>query len=457
MAISFKDKIAYVNKFADKSDEKLQKVIKLSVNIESPKLNLTDAQKDKIKSSLQTAFERIKKIEDEKGASKGAGKKLKNPNLLQLAKQIKQKQGITFEEARTKAKKAFAAKKSGQKNAIQDVLQDFKKKVGKIEYSRATTYVSKGVTRSTDIKRDMERPALKAGKRKVTTQGSTTNAYGTFKNKVGKVYYESRANRMDVNQPSKKRYPKLAKGAKIYSSDNAYKVQVMVDDKIVDEKIVRARNQREANMLAEEMDNIFTKKYGDHRVKVIEAMGDGGEFGGGGALKGSNPSTGEKFGVVVGSLEKEDGKTTLVIRSAYSSRIKSYELRFDEKGFLSAIGDFGSSTDGSYPDMNKGRLSVSNVDADNKKESIEAISKITSPSFAKKVYDYVQEEKMAEGGLTQHGLKTGDTIMDDMFWEDSIVVKNEKSGTRAKVNLNTGERKEAKMAYGGKMKYNRKK
>jgi hypothetical protein len=220
MAISFKDKIAYVNKFADKSDEKLQKVIKLSVNIESPKLNLTDAQKDKIKSSLQTAFERIKKIEDEKGVSKGEGKKLKTPNLLQLAKQIKQKQGITFEQARTKAKQAFAAKKSGQANAIQDVLQDFKKKVGKIEYSRATTYVSKGVTRSTDIKRDMERPALKAGKRKVTTQGSTTNAYGTFKNKVGKVYYESRANRMDVNQPSKKRYPKLAKGAKL--NDDLY-------------------------------------------------------------------------------------------------------------------------------------------------------------------------------------------------------------------------------------------
>jgi hypothetical protein len=282
MAISFKDKIAYVNKFADKSDEKLQKVIKLSVNIESPKLNLTDAQKDKIKSSLETAFERIKKIEDEKGTTKVEGKKLKSPNLLQLTKQISQKQGITFEEARKKAKQAFAAKKSGQADAIQAVLKDFKKKVGKIEYSRATTYVSKGVTRSTDIKRDMERPALRAGKRKVTTQGSTTNAYGTFKNKVGKVYYESRANRMDINQPSKKRYPKLAKGAKIYSSDNAYKVQVMVDDKIVDEKIIRARNQREANMLAEEMDSIFTKKYGDHRVKVIEAMGDGGEFDDGG-------------------------------------------------------------------------------------------------------------------------------------------------------------------------------
>lgn len=210
MAISFKDKIAYVNKFADKADEKLQKVIKLSVNIDSPKLNLTDAQKDKIKSSLQTAFDRIKKIEDEKT---GAGKKPRQPNLMALTKQIQTKQGITFEQARTKAKQAFAAKKSGQTNAIQAVLQDFKSKVGKLAYSRAT--------KGTDIKRDMERPALKEGKRKVTTQGYTTNKYGTFKNKVGSVYYENRANRIDINQPSKKRYPKLAKGGKMgYSRYN---------------------------------------------------------------------------------------------------------------------------------------------------------------------------------------------------------------------------------------------
>jgi hypothetical protein len=48
--------------------------------------------------------------------------------------------------------------------------------------------------------------------------------------------------------------------------------------------------------------------------------------------------------------------------------------------------------------MKGGHMSGHNVYADNKKESIDAIAKITSPSFAKKVYDYVQEEKMAKGG-----------------------------------------------------------
>ena len=122
------------------------------------------------------------------------------------------------------------------------------------------------------------------------------------------------------------------------------------------------------------------------------------KFAEGGAIKGSNPSTGEKFGVVIGSLKKEDELTTLTIRSGYSSRIQSYQLVFDEKGFLREIGDFGFSIDGTYPDMKRGHMSVKNVYADNKKESIDAIAKITSPSFAKKVYDYVQDEKMAKGG-----------------------------------------------------------
>jgi hypothetical protein len=133
----------------------------------------------------------------------------------------------------------------------------------------------------------------------------------------------------------------------------------------------------------------------------------GGMMADGGAIKGSNPSTGEKFGVVIGSFEKnDDGLTTLTIRSSYSARIKSYELTFDERGFLRSIGDFGHTIDGTYPDMKGGHLSVKNVNADNKKESIDALAKITSPSFAKKVYEYVHEEKMAKGGKT-----------DDNKWE----------------------------------------
>jgi hypothetical protein len=56
---------------------------------------------------------------------------------------------------------------------------------------------------------------------------------------------------------------------------------------------------------------------------------------------------------------------------------------------------------------------------------------------------------MAKGGLTEHGLKVGDTIVDNMFWDKSVKVLNSKTGY-AVVHLETGERKEMK-AMGGEM------
>jgi hypothetical protein len=181
--------------------------------------------------------------------------------------------------------------------------------------------------------------------------------------------------------------------------------------------VTNADKEKYMNMSYEELPKMVKLMISDH----IEE----GEYEKGGAIKGSNPSTGERFGVVLGSLQKEDGITFLTIRSMYSSRINSYELRFDEKGFLYSIGDFGYSTDGTFPDMN-GRASVRNINADNKKESIDALAKITSPSFAKKVYDYVQEEKMAKGGETKN--KWEYTDVDEI---DYVIVKD-KSGKELK-------------------------
>jgi hypothetical protein len=50
---------------------------------------------------------------------------------------------------------------------------------------------------------------------------------------------------------------------------------------------------------------------------------------------------------------------------------------------------------------------------------------------------------MAKGGAIQHGLKVGDKIVADQFWENSIVVENGKTNKRAVVYLETGKRKEA--------------
>ncbi len=54
-----------------------------------------------------------------------------------------------------------------------------------------------------------------------------------------------------------------------------------------------------------------------------------------------------------------------------------------------------------------------------------------------------EEQEYARGGATEHGLKRGDTIVDDMFWENKIVVRD-KDGKMALINLETGLRKEQK-------------
>ena len=234
--------------------------------------------------------------------------------------------------------------------------------------------------------------------------------------KGGKIGFEALSNKVAKNYEGKSVKPEYRKlYGKTYSKEEAKEVGDKVASKVYrlqlakmemggevgDNALVLSANKM--GYIVEVGDDIYTLRFPDgtqsiFRPSELQIMNDDEYFADGGAIKGSNPSTGEKFGVVVGSLQKEDGLTTLTIRSSYSTRINSYELRFDEKGFLSAIGDFGYSMDGTYPDMNQGSLSVRNVNADNKKETIDAIANITSPSFAKKVYDYVQGEKMAKGG-----------------------------------------------------------
>ena len=63
----------------------------------------------------------------------------------------------------------------------------------------------------------------------------------------------------------------------------------------------------------------------------------------------------------------------------------------------------------------------------------------------------VEGKMMAKGGAVSHGLKMGDKIVADQFWENSVVVDNPKTG-RAVVYLETGKRVESgKMAYGGEL------
>jgi hypothetical protein len=209
--ISNKEKLAYVFKYASKSDEKLQKIIRLAATMDSAKSKLNEEQKQKVKQALSQAYDKIKSINDKAAPTK------------------------------TKSSKSTAKKQSTKSSDIKSALSELKQKVGKIEYKRAIT--------GTNIARDLNVPALPSGKRIVRKKGYTTNQYGRHSNKVGSTYYESRANRMDVNQPSKSRNPKLARGGKVEEEFEIGDIVANKETKTIG--IVR---------------DVFEKQYGDLRT-----------------------------------------------------------------------------------------------------------------------------------------------------------------------------------------------
>jgi hypothetical protein len=117
-----------------------------------------------------------------------------------------QAKGVSVKKTPTKTKTTRKTRTT-EKGGLKAILAELKKKLGAEKFKEATT--------GTDIQKDIQIPALKKGKRIVRKKGKTTNQYGTFKNKVGTAYWESRANRFDANQPSQTRKYKLAKGGEV--------------------------------------------------------------------------------------------------------------------------------------------------------------------------------------------------------------------------------------------------
>jgi hypothetical protein len=278
-----------------------------------------------------------------------------------------------------------------------------------------------------------------------------------------------------VKQPPK-RYPKLEKGGYMAKGGETAKFQV---DDVVYHKghntigIVRIEESRgelktdaDGNVNVDELEYYNPLKHESHKnakiapstLKEIEKRRLWNPFSertsklaDGGRVKGRNNETGETYGVVIGSVKKsdeniEDG-TEMNVRKSYSSRISEVKLVFDNNGNLYEITDYGYALEGNYPDTSRG--SGRNYNAD-KKETLEILSKKYNPAFAKKLIELAKNPKMAEGGMTEHGLRIGDKITTDMFWDNQIVVENTKTNKRAQIDLETGKRKD-EMEKGGYM------
>jgi len=154
MAISFVEKLAYINKYAKKDDE-LIKIVKYGRSIDKIQ---DDEKKQKVKKLVNNAFEKIKEINTKTSKSKGS---------------------------------------EGANQKIDDEIEKFKKSIGRTKWLTATRYMTNNGLMKTTIEKDASLSALPKGKR--------------ISRKTGKPYWENRANRSDVRQPSKT-YPKLAKG-----------------------------------------------------------------------------------------------------------------------------------------------------------------------------------------------------------------------------------------------------
>jgi hypothetical protein len=110
-----------------------------------------------------------------------------------------------------KAQNELKAMQSGAKprkvsttKGTQTALTSLQKLVNKKKFS---VYQGKGI----DLKKDADQGALAVGRR--VSKGLKGNQFGDAKSSKGNVYYEYRANRLDVKQPKgKQKYPKLEDG-----------------------------------------------------------------------------------------------------------------------------------------------------------------------------------------------------------------------------------------------------
>ena len=216
---------------------------------------------------------------------------------------------------------------------------------------------------------------------------------------------------------------KFVVGEKYFYTDKENRVTVVVQIKSID----KTNNMLEVIALTNSKNGIYFKgsrffitKKDFNNVKEYVQLATGG------AIKGSNSSTGEKYGVVVGSKKHSDeyinNGTEVNVRKSYGSRISEVKLIFDADNNLYEVIDYGSSIDG-YPNTSRGSGTKYNAD---KKETKKLLSQMYNASFATKLLDDIST-KMATGGGVD-SLKKGDKIT--LLGDEYVFVKLEKDNSQ---------------------------
>jgi hypothetical protein len=202
----------------------------------------------------------------------------------------------------------------------------------------------------------------------------------------------------------------MAKGG-IYDSDNSWVVTFQNQDSGEFEKVsVRANNKKNAIAIAEEesgLNNDWTY------YSAEKEMASGGYMAEGGKIK-----------------DQYEGREPEDIWNNLSKMQRSHFI-FDHASEIEA-----------RRGEDKGELKGKEI-SDAIKKNFDDIDIYIRVTFENHVREgqYKYGGYMAKGGATEHGLKKGDTIWADQFWDNTVIVDNPKTG-RAVVNLETGKRKE---------------
>ncbi len=485
--MTFQEKVDLIGKYKDKND-KFASVYKYGKNIDSPKLN--DEQKEKVRKNVEVAYNAIKQMQDKKptktATAKGGAKK---KTMLGLASEIKKRDNVSWDEAKKRAKRDYESEKKKAISEEKQKVSEFKKQVGKIKFTRATT--------KTDIKKDKVLPALPSGKR-YPKRGKTTNKWGTFNNNPKKPYWENRANRMDVNQPSKSVYPKLADGGVIGSGKNGYvafykgkRIEVYADTMYGAQKTAakhfNAKKEWEVNVSLAEVDGkpymqstAFAKggSVGDNLyVDQLASMSGARAV----AVKewssANNLSKDDLLNIIQGLGRKQitasqfvnavlGDKTATSEVVSYAKEGKGFKMakggKVDKKKYNFTIleykdvdavlddelsdGDDFYGTKERAIELQEQRMqrgycvyfTISNGEGwYYESEDLDELKESLENSDDD---DFQDDDEYAKGGLIEHGLKTGDRIVSGKIIGTTIRVRNESLDEDAKVDLNTGKR-----------------
>jgi antirestriction protein len=192
---AFLDKIKDVTK--NFTDSEMNK------KVEAPLDGFIAKAKEKMPEAIKSA--------PAKRTSKAKPSQTRKPKrtAMSLAKEIR-KEGESWNDARARASKMMKEDSKDLSKTVETELE----KLTKLVRSQKSKAKLVGISK-TDIGRDAVRKAKPRGSRKVTRSGETSNQYGTYKNHLGRKYYESRDRHSDRLAPN---YPKNSP----YLADGGY-------------------------------------------------------------------------------------------------------------------------------------------------------------------------------------------------------------------------------------------